>query len=108
MDLLDIHGHQAIPSSDDVNLKGDMRQKIQAATAAAKALRSLSYSGAARREMYFSGAIPLLRRLTLSIGNVPKDQLPNVNPSGQQHVRHSSVTSVTALSKQIYPSAKPK
>lgn len=108
MDLLDIHGHMQMPSSDELALKGDTRQKIQAATAAAKALRSLSYSSAARREMYLAGGIPLLTRLTLSIGNVPKDQLPSVIPSGQQHVRHGSVTSVTALSKVMPVAAKPK
>ena len=60
--------------SEDFNLKSVTRQKIQAATAAAKALRSLSYSSSARRDLYLAGAIPLLTRLTLCIGSSQRDQ----------------------------------
>lgn len=49
-------------------MKTATKQKFQAATAAAKALRSLSYSSSARRDIYLAGGIPLLTRLTLSIG----------------------------------------
>ena len=40
------------------------QQKMRAATAASKALRSLSYSRAVRRDLYLAGGIPLLAQLT--------------------------------------------
>ena len=78
MDLLDIQSGPVIITTDEFNLKAVTKQKIQAATAAAKALRSLSYSASARRELYLAGGIPLLTRLTLSIGSVQREyQHPN-------------------------------
>ena len=71
VDLLDIEGRASPTLFDDgaANFKPEMKSQIQAATAAAKALWTLCYSAAARRELYLSGGIPLLTQLALSVSN---------------------------------------
>ena len=55
--------------------KVDLKNKIEAATAAAQALRSLCYSIESRRELYFAGGIPLLTRL-VTVGTISQDLGP--------------------------------
>jgi len=59
VDLLDISG--VAPADDD---KKEQPRRMDSATAAAQALRSLSFSAEARRDLYFAGGVPLLTRLT--------------------------------------------
>ncbi len=91
--MLDIQGGPVNSTADEFNMKCVTKQKIQAATAAAKALRSLSYSSAARKDLYLAGGIPLLTRLTLSIGGIQKDQ--QLVASSSQHNRAPSVAGST-------------
>ncbi|KAK4019361.1 outer dynein arm-docking complex subunit 2 [Daphnia magna] len=94
VDLLDIQNAPVVVTTDEFNLKAATKQKIQAATAAAKALRSLSYSSSARRDMYLAGGIPLLTRLTLSVGGVHREY-PQATSSSLTHHRAPSVASTT-------------
>lgn len=92
--MLDIQNAPVVVTTDEFNLKAATKQKIQAATAAAKALRSLSYSSSARRDMYLAGGIPLLTRLTLSVGGVHREY-PQATSSSLTHHRAPSVASTT-------------
>ena len=62
MDLLDIEGNSSSSVSSE-----EVKGQIEAATAAAKALWTLCYSAAARRELYLAGGIPLLTQLAITV-----------------------------------------
>ena len=67
-----MEGRASSTSFDDgggATFKPESKSQIQAATAAAKALWTLCYSAAARRELYLSGGIPLLTQLALSVSS---------------------------------------
>ena len=83
--MLDVQNGPAVNPSDELNTKTLIKQKLQAATAAAKALRSLSYSSSARRDLYLAGGVPLLTRLTLSIGGLQRDSYNQLSTLNQSH-----------------------
>ena len=73
VDLLDISGSSLFVDDG----KSDQQKKMEAATAAAQALRSLSYSAEARRDLYFAGGVPLLTRLTGTGSQEPVTEVRN-------------------------------
>lgn len=83
-----------IVSAEAASSAAEMRQqKIRAATAASKALRSLSCSRAVRRDLYLAGGIPLLTQLTTTTITAP----PPISSSIGHHSGTVASTPNTAL-----------
>jgi hypothetical protein len=75
------------------------QQKMRAATAASKALRSLSCSRAVRRDLYLAGGIPLLAHLTTTTITVA----PTIQNSARQSATATGTPNTTSIRTPAIP-----